>query len=313
VSRLVPREAVLVDSVQDAEKSLPELLATRILGADCEGVSLGRWGRLCICQIATPHRVYIFDALRSGIVNTLRPALESPATVKVMHDCREDSSALFSQFAVRLAHVFDTQVAHTLLLEQQRHPRPYQISLHELLKMHTLTNEKQGEMTTRMEDDANVWFYRPLDPELISYAAQDVMYLPLLHWLLCDKLGDPSGSQVLLQSQRYVDYAEMNTHLASPKAVEKRGLRLRAMLATKTESSLYFKLNLGAHRQGAATRPDAVSRYDGMKCGDVAECWVSAWNTNGHVVFLERIESLSDLPVPKINTRRRRTHLRTKV
>eukprot|EP00913_Durusdinium_trenchii_P002394 g2210.t1 len=39
---------------------VPELLAARVLGLDCEGVSLGRWGRLCLCQVATPGQAEIY-------------------------------------------------------------------------------------------------------------------------------------------------------------------------------------------------------------------------------------------------------------
>ncbi|CAK0899445.1 unnamed protein product, partial [Prorocentrum cordatum] len=215
---------------------------------------------------------------------TLESALTSHGIVKVMHDCREDASALFSQCGFEPTRVFDTQVAHTMLREQQAE-RPFQISLNELLKSRLrLENEQQLPLGHRMADDPNVWFYRPMHEDLITYAAQDVMYLPLLHRLLCDQLGDPSGGSVLARSERYTDYARMNLHLGSPKAVEKRGLRLQAMLATRTDAALYFKLNLGSHRQGAASRPEAVSRFRDMQFGDVADCWVSAWNMTGNII-----------------------------
>jgi len=39
--------------------------------------------------------------------------------VKVIHDCRQDSAALFYQLQIRLANVFDTQVQ--ALLTHQLH------------------------------------------------------------------------------------------------------------------------------------------------------------------------------------------------
>jgi len=296
--QLVPREAVFIDSRAAAEEVLPRLLGARVLGVDCEGVALGRWGRLCLCQVAAPGRVYLFDALREGVLDTLRPVLSAKGIIKVMHDCREDASALFSQFDVELAGVFDTQVAHTMLLEQ-RVSRPYQISLNELLKsMLQLQNEKQVPLSKRMKDDPNMWFYRPMQQDLLSYAVQDVMYLPLLHRRMCKELGDPSGGQVLLRSQKYSDYARMNLHIASPKAVEKRGLRLQAMLATQTEAAWHFKLNLGASRHGAVSRPEALSRFQELQFGDIVDCWVSAWTTNSSIIFIERLESTTTFPEP---------------
>ena len=30
------------------------------IAVDCEGVNLGRHGKLCLVQVATPHKVYLF-------------------------------------------------------------------------------------------------------------------------------------------------------------------------------------------------------------------------------------------------------------
>eukprot|EP00927_Polykrikos_kofoidii_P043792 TRINITY_DN37893_c0_g1_i1.p1 TRINITY_DN37893_c0_g1~~TRINITY_DN37893_c0_g1_i1.p1 ORF type:complete len:398 (-),score=49.81 TRINITY_DN37893_c0_g1_i1:78-1271(-) len=298
---LVPREACLLESREEAEEALPDLLSARLVAVDCEGVALGRWGRLCLCQVATPEKVYLFDALRTGVMDVLAPALASAGVVKVMHDCREDASALLSQFNVGLENVFDTQVAHIMLLKHQD-TRPYQISLNELLKgTLQLENEQQVHLGSRMRDDPNIWFYRPIHEDLTTYAAQDVMYLLLLHHVLCDLLGDPGGGRVLHRSRQYADYARMNQHLASPKAAERRGLRLQAMLATQTETALYLKLNLGNQRQGAVSRPEAMSRFRDFQVGDVIDCWVSAWNTTGNVLFLERLEPTNTFPEPKMH------------
>lgn len=298
IQQLVPQQARLVESQQQAEEVIPDLLAARVLGLDCEGVSLGRWGRLCLCQVATQQQVFLFDALRTGVIEALRPVLSSAAVTKVMHDSREDSSAFLSQFDIELAGVYDSQVAHTMMLERQA-VRPFQISLNELLKqVLKLENEKEVSLGHRMKKDPNVWFYRPLREDLLTYAAQDVMYLPLLHQRLCDQLGDRTGSRVMSRSQEYVNYAHMNLHLSSPKAAERRGLRLQAMLATQTEAALYFKLNLGAHRQGVVSREEALKNFKDMHYGEIAGCWVSAWNTGGNILFLERLEGSSFTPDP---------------
>merc|ERR1719409_2463349 len=107
-----------------------------------------------------------------------------------------------------------------MLLEQES-TRPYQISLNELLKKTMeLQNEQQVSLRQRMQEDPNIWFYRPMEEELRAYAAQDVMYLPLLFERMCEMLGDPTGGRVLLRSRRYTDYAQMNLHLGTPKAAE---------------------------------------------------------------------------------------------
>ncbi|CAE7299602.1 unnamed protein product [Symbiodinium sp. CCMP2592] len=175
-----------------------------------------------------------------------------------------------------------------------------------------LENEKQTPLHKRMKSDPNIWFYRPMQEDLLAYATQDVMYLPLLHRRLCDQLGDTTGNNVLSRSRQYVNYSKMNLHLSSPKAAERRGLRLQAMLATHTEAALYFKLNLGAHRQGVVSREEALKNFKDMHYGDIAECWVSAWNTGGNILFLERLEAGHTFPADpdfttgKVGRRKRR-------
>ena len=62
---------------------------------------------------APPSFCYVFDLLgaqRAALLQQLRPVLEDPSTLKVFHDCRQDSAALKYQAGIRLQHVLDTQV-----------------------------------------------------------------------------------------------------------------------------------------------------------------------------------------------------------
>ena len=54
--------------------------------------------------VATAARTYLVDVLTLGSAafdTGLRDLLESPAYIKVMHDCRKDSAALYHQHHVR--------------------------------------------------------------------------------------------------------------------------------------------------------------------------------------------------------------------
>jgi ribonuclease D len=53
------------------------------------------------------------------ILKELRSLMENSSVVKVIHDCRQDSAALFYQLQIRLDNVFDTQVQ--ALLTHQLH------------------------------------------------------------------------------------------------------------------------------------------------------------------------------------------------
>ena len=55
---------------------------------------------------------YMFDVFTAGLCITaeLKGLLEDPAIVKVMHDCRQDSAALYYQMGIKLRNIYDTQV-----------------------------------------------------------------------------------------------------------------------------------------------------------------------------------------------------------
>ena len=62
---------------------------------------------------APPSCCYVFDLVgtqRAALLQQLRPVLEDPSILKVIHDCRQDSAALKYQAGIRLQHVLDTQV-----------------------------------------------------------------------------------------------------------------------------------------------------------------------------------------------------------
>jgi ribonuclease D len=44
------------------------------------------------------------------VKTVLKPVLENPSIVKVFHDARQAADALYHQFGIRLANIFDTQV-----------------------------------------------------------------------------------------------------------------------------------------------------------------------------------------------------------
>lgn len=108
----LPKYLGFIDTAEKAKAALPSILANDVIGVDCEGVGLSRWGRLCVLQISAGDTVFVCDALRSGVIHSLRPVLEANHIKKVLHDCREDSAALWEQFSIKLGGVYDTQAAH---------------------------------------------------------------------------------------------------------------------------------------------------------------------------------------------------------
>jgi exonuclease 3'-5' domain-containing protein 1 len=96
------------------------------IAIDCEGCNLSRTGRLCLVQVSLPPPktcVYLFDLVSmdsdtlEALKQSLGTILEDRNVTKVIHDCRQDSDALFHQLGIRLDGVFDTQASYVALVK----------------------------------------------------------------------------------------------------------------------------------------------------------------------------------------------------
>jgi exonuclease 3'-5' domain-containing protein 1 len=248
------------------------------VGFDCEGSKLSRWGTLSVFQFSTDSDdVYICDALQPGVVESFKPLLESKNHVKIMHDCREDSSALFNQFKVRLQNVFDTQIESKL---------PFLPSLEYLL---STVIQKPSKTLPPSLDDPNLWMYRPLKPDLISYAVNDVIFLNDLRDAFISQKSQTHDDPLIDRHrmiQNYLDYSRTNLHVKSKNELERVGKKVTAMLTSRTqEGFLYFKLN--CDKTGAVVSPPVVQNFDAVKIGEFVDCYVTNWSDN--LVFLDRL------------------------
>lgn len=101
--------------VCDAIKKSSPLDECVIISFDCEGVNLGVKGQLTIIEIGTIRgEAFIFDLQQCPQLMTdggLKNILEDENIIKIIHDCRNDSFNLYTQYNVLLRNVFDTQVS----------------------------------------------------------------------------------------------------------------------------------------------------------------------------------------------------------
>ncbi|MBK1691959.1 ribonuclease D [Ectothiorhodospira mobilis] len=120
--------------------------------------------RLCLVQVATEETLACIDPLALEDLSPLTALLQDPAILKVLHAGAQDLEIFFHRDGRVPAPVFDTQVAAALLGhgDQIGYGRLIQAVLGvELEKGHSRTD----------------WSRRPLEPEQLRYAADDVRYL----------------------------------------------------------------------------------------------------------------------------------------
>ncbi len=117
---------------------------------------------LCLVQIADAHGALCVDPLAVPDLSALHAVFSGP-TIKVLHACRQDIEVLLPT-AGFVTPVFDTQIAAALV------GMPAQIGYAELVRR--VTGRELSKAHTRAD-----WSRRPLSPEQLDYALDDVRYL----------------------------------------------------------------------------------------------------------------------------------------
>ncbi|GAB6048515.1 ribonuclease D [Methyloparacoccus murrellii] len=118
----------------------------------------------CLLQIATDDLVACVDPLRLRSLEPLRALLMDPRIVKVVHSGRQDMEVLLRYFGQLPRNLCDTQMAAGLAGHAEQCGYASLVERlfgHRLPKTHTRTD----------------WSRRPLSPEQIQYAGEDVAYL----------------------------------------------------------------------------------------------------------------------------------------
>jgi ribonuclease D len=119
--------------------------------------------QLCLVQIASAEEAVCVDPLASGTLAPLAQVLAADGIVKVMHASRQDLEVLLP--AVGLTRpVLDTQIAASLT------GLPAQVGYAEAVRR--VLGKELAKSHTRTD-----WSRRPLSPEQIEYALDDVRYL----------------------------------------------------------------------------------------------------------------------------------------
>lgn len=119
---------------------------------------------LCLIQVATEGVVACVDPLALDDLSPLLEVLHRPDITKILHSARQDMEIFFQYGGALPAPLFDTQIAATVLGfgEQVGYGPLVEAMLGVSLdKSHTRTD----------------WSRRPLSPEQLQYAGDDVRYL----------------------------------------------------------------------------------------------------------------------------------------
>lgn len=124
--------------------------------------------KLCLIQLGTHEEVAAIDPFAIRDLAPVRALLEDDAITKVFHACTQDLEVLHHVLGCGCEPLFDTQVAASFLGMRQ------QVSYGSLVEAFSHVHLPKAEALTD-------WSQRPLDAEQLSYAEDDVRYLPAIY------------------------------------------------------------------------------------------------------------------------------------
>lgn len=156
------------------------------------------YARLCLLQLAGRGRIALVDPLAVTDLSPVTALLCNTAQVKILHAARQDLEVLHPLQSRVPAPLFDTQLAAALV------GFPAQVGYGELVAKITGVVLAKGHTRTD-------WAHRPLSPEQLHYAADDVRHLESLRDELGARLDARGRLSWLIEDCRALEDASLYT------------------------------------------------------------------------------------------------------
>lgn len=193
--------------------------------------------KLCLVQISAAGNIAAIDPILIDDLSPLVALLADETVTKVFHACGQDLEVLLDGLGVSCSPVFDTQLAAAFLGLRQ------QISYASLVEAYCGVRLPKAESLTD-------WSRRPLDPEQLTYAEDDVRYLPGIYERM---MGE------LVEKDRLSWVAPEMERLCDPERL-RRDPR-DAFLRLRRAGSL-TRRQLAVAREACAWREEVAARRD---------------------------------------------------
>lgn len=169
---------IWLDNPSDLTRFLQSHADARLIGMDTEFIrERTYYPQLALVQIVVGEEISLIDAGKHEVAALLKPLLENPDVLKIMHSCSEDLQAFKAGCGAVPSPVFDTQSAAALC--------GFGASLSYLKLVEQLCGVTLEKGETRSD-----WLQRPLTESQKHYAADDVRYILPMHAQLADRLDE---------------------------------------------------------------------------------------------------------------------------
>ncbi|TVS12258.1 MAG: ribonuclease D [Wenzhouxiangella sp.] len=190
-------QARFVSDTASLGKLLEQLDDQSVVGIDTEFVRERTYFPLPgLIQVSDGSGVFLLDPVAMEKMPDLGALLADPSTTKVLHSVGEDLEVFRIVAGAVPRPLFDTQIAAAML------GFPLQT------RYESLVGDVLGLELAGGKARSN-WLKRPLSADLLRYAGQDVIWLPLLHNILAEALDRRGRLDWLLEDcARLVQNAE---------------------------------------------------------------------------------------------------------
>ncbi len=230
----------MIDTAPDLEALVARARRCPSVAFDTEFV----WERtyyphLGVIQVAlSPEECFLVDAVALEDLSPLGALLADAGVVKILHDAQQDLTILCRATGAAGRNVFDTRVAAGFA------------GLKSTTSLQDLLNEVVAVELAKAETRTN-WLARPLSPQQVEYAVDDVRYLQAARQGLLERAAERGHTAWLAEELELLDDPALY-ETADPRAYFQR-IKTSRPLAPR---ELAVLRELGAWRETEAQRRD---------------------------------------------------------
>lgn len=167
----------MIGSRHELENFVRIIETEKVVGVDLEADSMYHFKeKVCLIQMAAPKINVLIDPLAVKDLSLLKPIFKGRDISKIFHGADYDVRSLYRDFGITIHNLFDTELASRFLGFPET-------GLEAVLK-------KKFDIILDKKFQRKDWSRRPLPPDMIAYAAEDVRYLLPLAESLKLELGE---------------------------------------------------------------------------------------------------------------------------
>lgn len=225
-----------ISNQEEFEAFIDRARSSSVLAIDTEFLrEKTYYAKLCLLQLATDDEVVIVDPFSVKSIKSLAVLLEEASIVKLLHAGGQDLEILFREVGVLPKPIFDTQVAAALL--------GHTLQIGYAALVHSVCG-----VTLKKTDSFTDWSQRPLSDSQITYAADDVIYLPEMYANMRSRLEEKGRLSWL--DNDFAELTDPRNYQEDPRLRYKRLKRVASL----------SRRQLSAARELAAWREDEARR-----------------------------------------------------